>query len=120
MLITILISSCLGIRFYAIFMSLVTDPGLNFFCQCSLCLMHLINVLVLFFALFCFLFHSYIFACYLQGRLPDSYDRLLQELNSELNWFTDAEQLLKEDSAISCNIKELIGQRDAQKVSQII
>lgn len=43
----------------------------------------------------------------------------MQELNTELNWFIDTEQLLKEDTTVSHVWKELVAQRDVQKVSII-
>lgn len=51
-----------------------------------------------------------------QGRLVDSYDKLGQDLNNELNWLSDVEQLLRDDHPISDDLDKVKGQLQAQKV----
>ncbi|OWF34915.1 Dystonin [Mizuhopecten yessoensis] len=49
------------------------------------------------------------------GRLVDSYDKLAQDLNNELNWLSDVEQLLRDDQPINDEASKVQGQLDAQK-----
>lgn len=54
--------------------------------------------------------------CLQQGRLVDSYDKLAQDLNNELNWLSDVEQLLRDDQPVSDEAYKVQGQLEAQKV----
>jgi hypothetical protein len=53
-----------------------------------------------------------------QGHLVDSCDKLIQDLNNELNWLSDTEQLLRDDQPISDEAYKVESQLEAQRVSQ--
>lgn len=46
----------------------------------------------------------------------DSYDKLVQDLNNELNWLSDTEQLLRDEQPISDEALKVQSQLEAQKV----
>ncbi len=50
-------------------------------------------------------------------QLADSYDRLVQDLHNELNWLSDVEQLLKDDTPVSEEAYKAQSQREALTVS---
>lgn len=52
-----------------------------------------------------------------QGRFVDSFDKLNQDLNNELNWLSDIEQLLRDDQPISEEAFKVQSQMEAQKVN---
>lgn len=49
----------------------------------------------------------------------DSYDKLGQDLNNELNWLSDVEQLLRDDHPISDDLDKVKSHLQAQKVGWI-
>jgi hypothetical protein len=49
----------------------------------------------------------------------DSYDKLGQDLNNELNWLSDVEQLLRDDHPISDDLDKVKNHLQAQKVGWI-
>lgn len=51
-----------------------------------------------------------------QGHLVDSCDKLIQDLNNELNWLSDTEQLLRDDQPISDEAYKVKSQLEAQRV----
>ena len=51
-----------------------------------------------------------------QGHLVDSCDKLIQDLNNELNWLSDTEQLLRDDQPISDEAYKVKRQLEAQRV----
>lgn len=51
-----------------------------------------------------------------QGHLVDSCDKLIQDLNNELNWLSDTEQLLRDDQPISDEAYKVESQLEAQRV----
>lgn len=56
------------------------------------------------------------FVTFFQGHLVDSCDKLIQDLNNELNWLSDTEQLLRDDQPISDEAYKVKSQLEAQRV----
>lgn len=80
-------------------------------------LLHFLFVLG-FITCFCFIANrnNIVYVVIFQGRLVDSYDKLGQDLNNELNWLSDVEQLLRDDHPISDDLDKVKGHLQAQKV----
>lgn len=57
-----------------------------------------------------------LFVTIFQGHLVDSCDKLIQDLNNELNWLSDTEQLLRDDQPISDEAYRVKSQLEAQRV----
>lgn len=57
-----------------------------------------------------------LFVTIFQGHLVDSCDKLIQDLNNELNWLSDTEQLLRDDQPISDEAYKVKSQLEAQRV----